>query len=98
MPCQTPAMASSVVFAFATKGAKVTVRNPTGFPGACQEAMVAVLDAIATVGEERREHLNHAKLAVDKALHDAHSGEEWYLADHLRQGIKEVEASLRDAA
>ena len=64
----------------------MTVRNLTGFAGACQEAVIAVLDAIATVGEERRGHLTDAKLAVDWALHDAHSGEEWYLADHLRRG------------
>ncbi|HET9118348.1 MAG TPA: hypothetical protein VFN75_09815 [Pseudonocardiaceae bacterium] len=60
--------------------------------------MIAVLDAIATVGEERRRHLTDAKLAVDKALHDAHSGAEWYLADHLRRGIKEVEARSPHAA
>ena len=59
---------------------------------------MAVLDTIATVGEERRGHLADAKLAVDRALHDAHSGEEWYLADHLRRGIKQVEARARDAA
>jgi hypothetical protein len=29
----------------------MTVRNLTGFAGACQEAVIAVLDAIATVGE-----------------------------------------------
>ena len=60
--------------------------------------MVAVLDAIATVGEERRGRLQDAKLAVDRALHDAHSGEEWYLADRLRLGIKDVEAHTQDAA
>ena len=76
----------------------MTVRNVTGFAGACQEAVIAVLDAIATVGEERRGHLKEAKLAVDRALHDAHSGEEWYLPDHLRRGIKEVEARAHDAA
>ena len=70
----------------------MTVRNLTGFAGACQEAVIAVLDAIATVGEERRGHLTEAKLSVDRALHDAQSGEEWYLADHLRRGIREVEA------
>jgi hypothetical protein len=76
----------------------MTVRTLTGFAGACQEAVMAVLDAIATVGEDRRGHLADAKLAVDRALHDAHSGEEWYLADHLRRGIKQVEARARDAA
>ena len=35
----------------------MTVRNLTGFAGACQEAVIAVLDAIATVGEERRDTL-----------------------------------------
>lgn len=76
----------------------MTVTNLTGFATACQEAMRAVLFAITTAGEERRGHLSDAKLAVDKALHDAHSGEEWYLADHLRQGIKDVEARARDAS
>jgi hypothetical protein len=76
----------------------VTVTNLTGFATACQEAMRAILHAIATRGEERLGHLSQAKLAVDKALHDAHSGEEWYLADHLRRGIKDVEARVRDAS
>jgi hypothetical protein len=60
--------------------------------------MLAVLHAIATGGEECRGHLSDAKLAVDQALHDAHSGEEWCLADHLRQGIKDVETRVRDAS
>jgi hypothetical protein len=60
--------------------------------------MRAVLHAITTGGEERRGHLADAKSAVGKALQDAHSGEEWYLADHLRQGIKDVEARVRDAS
>ena len=76
----------------------MTVKNLTGFADACQEAVVAVLDAIVTVGEERRGHLKDAKLAVERALHDSHSGEEWYLADHLRRGIKDVEARAQDAA
>jgi hypothetical protein len=76
----------------------MTVRNLTSFAGACQEAVIAVLDAIATVGEERRGHLTDAKLAFDRASHDAHSGEEWYLADHLRRGIREVEARAQHAA
>ncbi len=76
----------------------MSARNLSGFAGACQEALIAVLDGIATVGGERREHLIDAKLAVDRALHDAHSGEEWYLADHLRRGIKDVEAHSLDAA
>ena len=76
----------------------MTVRNLTGFAGACQEAMNAVLDAIAAVGDERRGHLKDARLAVDRALHVAHSAEEWYLADQLRRGIKEVEAHARHAA
>jgi hypothetical protein len=76
----------------------VTVKNVTGFAGAFQEAVVAVLDAIVTIGEERRRHLKTARLAVEKALHDSHSGEEWYLADHLRRGIKDVAARARDAA
>jgi hypothetical protein len=76
----------------------VTVTNLTGFATACQEAMRAVLHAITSGGEERRGHLSDAKLAVDKALHDAHSGEEWYLADHLHRGIKDVQARARDAS
>lgn len=76
----------------------MTVTNLTGFATACQEAMRAVLHAITNGGEERRGHLADAKSAVDKALQDAHSGEEWYLADHLRQGIKDVEARVRDAS
>ncbi len=80
------------------KGPALTVANLTAFATACQEAMRAILHAIATRGEERRGHLSDAKLAVDKALRDAHSGEEWYLADNLRRGIKEVEARARDAS
>ena len=76
----------------------MTVKNLTGFAGACQEAMIAVLDAIAAVGEERRGHLKDAKLAVDRALHFAHSAEEWYLADQMRQGVKEVELRAQHAA
>jgi hypothetical protein len=76
----------------------MSVRNLSCFADACQEAVIAALDAIATVGEERRGHLVDAKLAVDRALHEAHSGEEWYLADHLRRGIREVEARSLDAA
>ena len=76
----------------------MTVRNLTGFAGACQEAMNAVLEAIATVGDERQGHLKDANLAVDRALHVAHSAEEWYLADQVRRGIKEVEARGRHAA
>lgn len=91
-------MLCRVVSAPTKKGARVTVRNLTSFAGACQETLIAVLDAIATVGEERTGHLKDAKLAVDKALQDAHSGQEWYLADHLRRGIKEVEAQSPHAA
>ncbi len=69
-----------------------------GFGTACQEAVRAVLHAITTRGEERRGHLSNAKVAVNRALRDAHSGEEWYLAEHLRQGIKDVETRLRDAS
>lgn len=73
-------------------------KSLTGFAASFQEAVEAVLAAIVTAGEERRGHLSTAKLAVEKALHDSHSGEEWYLADHLRRGIKDVEAHARDAA
>ena len=76
----------------------MTVINPTAFAACCREAMIAVLDAIATGGEERRRRLTDAKLAVDRALHEAHTGEEWFLADHLRRGIKDVEAHAQDAA
>ena len=76
----------------------MTVTNLTGFATACQEAMKGILHAMAAGGEERRGHLSQAKSAVDQALHDAHSGEEWYLADHLRRGIKDVETRLRDAS
>jgi hypothetical protein len=76
----------------------VSVTHLTGFASACQDAVGAVLHAITARGEERRKHLSDAKLAVDTALHDAQSGEEWYLADHLRQGIKDVESRLRDAS
>jgi hypothetical protein len=84
--------------AASTKGATMTVTHLTGFATACQDAMRAVLHAITAPGEERREHLSDAKSAVDKALHDAHSGEEWYLAEHLRLGIKDVETRLRHAS
>ncbi|OBF60471.1 hypothetical protein A5753_20370 [Mycobacterium sp. 852002-51971_SCH5477799-a] len=76
----------------------MSVTDRSGFASACQEAVGAVLHAITTQGDERREHLSEAKSAVDMALRDAHSGEEWYLAEHLRQGIKDVETHLRDAS
>ena len=72
--------------------------NGNAFAGTCQKAVVAVLNAIATGGEDRREHFAEARLAVDKALKDAHSGEEWYFAESLRRGIQEVQASSLDAA
>ena len=80
------------------EGSSVTATNRTGFAAACRNAMVAVLDAIAAAGEERQVRLTDAKLAVDRALREAQSGEEWYLADHLRRGIKDVEARAQDAA
>jgi hypothetical protein len=76
----------------------VSVESLTGFAGAVQEAVAAVLDAVVTVGEDRRAHMNKAKLAVGKALHDAQNGDEWFLAEHIRRGIKDVEARTRDAA
>ena len=76
----------------------MTVANHTGFAGACRDAVMAVLDAIATAGQERQGRLADAKQAVEVALREAHSGEEWYLADHLRRGIKDVEARAQDAA
>jgi hypothetical protein len=89
----------SIVCARSHQGrTSVTVTQLTGFAAACQEAMRAVLQAIGTRGEERRGHLSHAKLAVDEALHDAQSSEEWNLAEHLRRGIKDVETRVRDAS
>jgi hypothetical protein len=76
----------------------MTVANSTDFAVACQEAMTAVLDAIGTDGEKRWRLLSEAKLAADRALHDAHSSSEWYLADHLRQGITDVRARAHEAA
>ena len=76
----------------------MSVEGLTGFAGAVQEAVAAVLDAVVAVGEERRGHMKKAKLAVAKALHDAQNGEEWFLAEHIRRGIKDVEARTRDAA
>ena len=76
----------------------MSVTHLTRFGTACQEAVGAVLHALTARAEERRKHLSDAKLAVDAALHDAQSGEEWYLADHLRQGIRDVETRLRDAS
>lgn len=76
----------------------MTATNLSGFTAACQDALRAVLHAITTGGEECRAHLSDAKLSVAHALHDAHSGEEWCLADHLRQGIKDVETRVRDAS
>ena len=76
----------------------MTVANHIGFAGACRDAVMAVLDAIATAGKERQGRLADAKQAVEVALREAHSGEEWYLADHLRRGIKDVEARAQDAA
>jgi hypothetical protein len=62
-----------------TKGVSVTVRNLT-FARACEEALIAVLDAIAAVGEECRGHLKVAKLAVDRALHDGRIAAEWFVS------------------
>jgi hypothetical protein len=59
-----------------------------------QDAVDAILNAVAANGEERRQHLRDAKLAVGKALHDACSGEQWYLADHLRRSIKDMEITV----
>lgn len=76
----------------------MAINRSSAFAGACQDAMTAVLEAIASEGDERRGRLAEAKLAVDRASQDAHSGEEWYFAEHLRRGIKEVEACSLDAA
>ncbi len=76
----------------------MSVTHLSGFGTACQEAVRAVLHAITAGGEERRGHLSDAKSAVNTALRAANSGEEWYLAEHLRQGIKDVETRLRDAS
>ena len=61
----------------------MTVRNLT-FARACEEALIAVMDAIATVGEERRGHLQDAKLAVDRAFHDGRVAEEWFVSRRRR--------------
>ena len=45
----------------------MTVRNLT-FARAREEALIAVVDAMAAVGEECRGHLKVAKLAVDRGL------------------------------
>jgi hypothetical protein len=45
----------------------VTVRNLT-FAMACEEALIAVVNATAAVGEECRGHLKVPKLAVDRGL------------------------------
>ena len=76
----------------------MTVANPADFAAAYQEAMGAVLNAIAAAGTERRRLLTTAKTAVARASHDAHSNAEWCLADQLRRGIKDVEARMQDAA
>lgn len=68
-------------------------KNPTRFARAYQEAVDAVLNAVATFGEDRREHLKDARLAVGSALHEACNGEQWYLAEHLRQSIRDVEVA-----
>ena len=76
----------------------MTSANPADFASACQEAMVAALEALAAAGMERRGFFINAKMAVDRAMHDAHSSAEWCLADQLRRGIKDVEARAGDAA
>ena len=76
----------------------MTAVHSADFALACQEAMVAVLDAMEAAGEERRGLLSTAKRAVARASHDAHSSAEWCLADQLRRGIKDVEARMQDAA
>jgi len=76
----------------------MTVANPADFASACQEAMVAVLGAIAAVGKERRGLLTTAKRAAARASHDAHSNAEWCLAEQLRRGIKDAGARMLDAA
>ena len=69
-------------------------KSHSGFAQAYREAVDAVLKAVATIGEERRQHLSDARMAVGKASHNALSGEEWYLADHLRRSIKDVELAV----
>ncbi len=61
----------------------MTVRNLT-FARACEEDLIAVMDAIATVGEERRRHLQDAKLTVDRALHDGRIAEKWFVSRRRR--------------
>ncbi|CAM3077070.1 hypothetical protein BST27_09740 [Mycobacterium intermedium] len=76
----------------------MTIKSTMAFAGAFQEAVAAVLDALVTDGEERHGSLRSAKLAVEKAMRESHSNAEWFLADHLRRGIKDVEAHALLAA
>ena len=76
----------------------MTTLGRVGFAASCREAITAVLDAIEAVGTERQGRFTEAKLAVDRALREAQRSEEWYLADSLRRGIKDVEARAQDAA
>ncbi len=68
-------------------------KSHSGFAQAYREAVDAVLNAVVTIGEERHQHLRDARLAVGEASRNAYSGEEWYLADHLRRSIKAVEVA-----
>ena len=76
----------------------MTVTADTGFTEDCQEALAAVLDAIATVGQDRRSLLADAKLAIDMAIQAARGSEQWYLAENLRRTIKDVEARAQAVA
>ena len=46
----------------------MTVVSRTGFASSCQEAVIAVLDAIAAAGRERQQLLTDAKMAVAREL------------------------------
>jgi hypothetical protein len=46
----------------------MVAKNLMDFTQHYQDAVDAVLNAIAAIGEERRQHLRDAKLAVDRAM------------------------------
>lgn len=69
------------------------VKDHTKFADAYKDAVDAVLNAVATTGDDRRKHCKNARLAVREALRDACNGDEWHLAECLRRSIRDVEAA-----
>ena len=57
----------------------MTVKNLTGLAGACQEAPIAVPDAIATVGSYARTPLGR-QTCGRQGLHDAHGTAELFVS------------------